>query len=231
MRVFAIGDLHLSGSVDKPMDIFGAKWDNHAARIRDSWRETVQDGDIVLLPGDFSWAMHLEQTIPDFAYLSELPGKKILIRGNHDYWWNSITKVRLALPAGVFALQNDSMVIGGLGVAGTRGWVCPGSVGFSKDEDQKIYDRELTRLKLSIESLPKETRKIVMLHYPPFNEARERSGFTDIIEANNVELVLYGHLHGRSCKAAFEGNRNGVEYRLVSADHIGFAPRLVLECE
>ncbi len=228
MKVFAIGDLHLSGAVDKPMDIFGPAWENHAQRIAENWRSIVGDDDLVLLPGDFSWAMHLKDALVDMAFLSELPGTKVLIRGNHDYWWNSVTQVRASLPTKMHVLQNDCVSYGGIHIAGTRGWTCPGSMNFLP-EDQKIYDREVLRLGMSLSGLPRNGLRIAMLHYPPFNENRAPSGFSQALERANIQLAIYGHLHGRSCRSGFEGIRNGVEYMLVSADHIGFAPKLLLE--
>ncbi len=228
MKVFAIGDLHLSGGTDKPMDVFGPVWQNHAERIANAWMDIVSQEDLVLLPGDFSWAMHLSQVRGDMEWLAALPGTKLMIRGNHDYWWNSVTQVRSALPSSTFVLQNDCFSFQGLHIAGTRGWVCPGSAVFSED-DQKIYDRELLRLGLSLSSLPQKGHRIAMLHYPPFNENRSPSGFSEQLECAGIDLVVYGHLHGKSCRGGFEGIRNGVEYRLVSADHIGFKPKCVLE--
>lgn len=228
MKVFAIGDLHLSGAVDKPMDIFGPAWEQHARRIEYAWRDLVSEEDLVLLPGDFSWAMRLDEAQVDFAFLHALPGAKVMIRGNHDYWWNSVSKVRALLPSSIYVIQNDSISFGDVHVAGTRGWICPGSAGFEQD-DQKIYDREVGRLAMSLARLPASGRRIAMLHYPPFNESRAPSGFTEKLEAAGVEALLYGHLHGKSCRNAFEGERNGVRYHLVSADHIGFAPKLILE--
>lgn len=228
MKVFAIGDLHLSGGTDKPMDVFGPAWQNHGERIASAWANSVSQEDIVLLPGDFSWAMHLNQVQADMEWLAALPGTKLMIRGNHDYWWNSVTRVRAALPPSMFVLQNDYFTFRDLHVAGTRGWICPGSAVFSGD-DQKIYDREVLRLGLSLSALPSGGRRIAMLHYPPFNEKRAPSGFTEQFELAGVELVVYGHLHGRSCKGGFEGVLNGVEYKLVSADHIEFKPKLILE--
>lgn len=226
MKVFAIGDLHLSGVVDKPMDIFGPAWENHAQRIREAWQSTVAEEDLVLLPGDFSWAMKLADAKADIQMVAALPGTKLLLRGNHDYWWNSLTQVRAALPPGMYALQNDSFSFHGVHVAGTRGWVCPGSANFLP-EDQKIYEREVLRLGLSLSALPKDGCRIAMLHYPPFNESRAPSGFSEQLEKAGIQLAVYGHLHGRSCRSGFEGVRNRVEYALVSADNIGFAPRLL----
>lgn len=229
MKVFAIGDLHLSGAVDKPMDIFGPAWENHAQHIAEEWRSLVREEDLVLLLGDFSWAMHLKDALVDMAFVAALPGTKVMIRGNHDYWWNSVTQVRTALPKGMYVLQNDCVSFGNIHIAGTRGWTCPGSMNFLP-EDQKIYEREVMRMGLSLSTLPKEGVRIAMLHYPPFNENRAPSGFSEALERANIRLAVYGHLHGRSCRSGFEGVRNGVEYILVSADHIGFAPKLILEC-
>lgn len=223
MKVFAIGDLHLSGAVNKPMDLFGKNWEHHDARIAVAWRERVGEDDLVLLPGDFSWAMKKEEAAVDFAWLAALPGKKVMIRGNHDYWWNSLAQVRAMLPPNTYVIQNDCCSFGDVHVAGTRGWACPGSAGFTQ-EDEKLYLREVNRLRLSLERLPRDGFRIVMLHYPPLNEKREESGFTEQLRDAKVDFVVYGHLHGRSCRYAFEGRRDDVEYRLVSADHLGFSP-------
>ncbi len=229
MRIFALGDPHLSLSTDKPMDIFGPNWDDHAARLQAAWRAAVRPEDAVLLPGDISWAMSLDEAKADLEFLAALPGTKVLLRGNHDYWWNSISKVRAALPDGMHAVQNDSLVLGGVAVLGTRGWVCPGSALFDPAADQKLYERELIRLELSLKSAPAGLPKLCMLHYPPFNERRQQSGFTELLEAYGVERAVYGHLHGKACRNAFEGLRNGVEYTLCSADHLEFTPKLILE--
>ncbi len=140
MKVFAIGDLHLSGAVDKPMDVFGVAWDKHFLRIQTYWRERVATEDVVLIPGDISWAMHLDEAKPDLEFIANLPGEKILVRGNHDYWWNSLSKVRAALPPTIRALQNDSIRFDGVSIAGSRGWSCPGTSGFTAS-DEKIYER------------------------------------------------------------------------------------------
>ena len=231
MRIFALGDLHLSHGNPKPMDIFGPNWAGHAARIEEAWRASVQAEDAVLIPGDISWAMDLAGARKDLDYLAALPGRKILLRGNHDYWWSSLSKVRACLPADIYALQNDCIILGGVAVVGTRGWVCPGSAAFDPARDQKLYDREVIRLELSLKSAPAGMEKLCMLHYPPFNEKRQQSGFTELLEAYGVERVLYGHLHGKSCRSAFEGMRNGVEYMLCSADYLHFSPKFILATE
>ena len=153
----------------------------------------------------------------------------MLLRGNHDYWWSSLSKVRSRLQPGMYALQNDCICLDGWAIVGTRGWVCPGSALFDPSRDQKLYDRECIRLELSLQAAPPSLNRICMLHYPPFNEKRQPSGFTELLEAYGVRYVVYGHLHGRSCKNAFEGERNGIQYHLCSADHLGFAPKRILE--
>ena len=189
----------------------------------------MSDEDAVLIPGDISWAMQLDEARLDIEYIAALPGKKVIMRGNHDYWWSSISKVRDMLPCCMYALQNDTVELGSVTIAGSRGWICPGSSGFDPETDQKIYDREVIRLQLSLSGAKQGSRIIVMLHYPPFNEKRAPSGFTEIFEKYGVEQVIYGHLHGKACRNAFEGIRNGIEYTLCSADHLDFVPKLITE--
>lgn len=231
MRVFAISDPHLSFSQPKPMDVFGEQWACHAERIKEAWQASVHEEDIVLIPGDISWAMKTKDARLDLDYLGACPGRKIIMRGNHDYWWHSITQVRSMLPDCMYAIQNDSLRFGHLVVCGTRGWICPGSSAFSEEDDRKIYEREVMRLNLSIQSIKRQADDyvIAMLHYPPFNEKQEKSGFVDVLEQAGVRQVIYGHLHGKSCSCAFEGKREGVLYRLVSCDHLQFKPILLAE--
>jgi len=151
MAIYALADLHLSHNEPKPMDIFGPHWDNHPPKILANWNRVVGAGDLVIVAGDISWAMRLEEAAADLAWVASLPGHKLLIRGNHDYWWSAIGKVRRALPAGMHALQNDHFPWDGWAVCGTRGWLCPGEEGFNKEEDGKVYRRELQRLKLSLD--------------------------------------------------------------------------------
>lgn len=234
MKVFAIGDLHLSGGQDKPMDVFSERWANHAERIFSAWRELVSDGDCVLLPGDFCWAMQLDDALGSIAELAELPGVKVLSRGNHDYWWASPTKMRERFPEGVKLIQNDALDLGSLIVCGTRGWNLPGSADFGA-RDEKIYQRELMRLEMSLNAAMRLRAReesedkpvIAMLHYPPLYDNGADTGFTQLLERFPVDCVVYGHLHAQSCALGFEGERNGIRYLLCSADHIGFAPRLV----
>ena len=235
MPIYAISDLHLSiGMPNKAMDVFGPGWRGYMDRIEDEWRGLVGEGDYVLMPGDFSWAMRIEDALPDFLFLEGLPGKKILSKGNHDYWWTTMTKMRGFLSAHnlktIDFLHNDSYVTdGGVGVAAARGWLCPGAPGFC-EQDEKIYLRELIRLRLSIDSLKRrETagKLILMLHYPPMN-FKKATGFSEIIGECKPDLCLYGHLHGETAATAFEGRALSTEYRLVSADHLRFKPLLIL---
>ncbi len=228
-HVFAIGDLPLSLSVpNKAMAVFGMHWKDHTARIAEAWRNTVTEDDLVLLPGDLSWAMYLSDAVADLAFIGALPGTKLILRGNHDYWWQSVTKVRAALPKSMYALQNDVFRFGDLFVCGTRGWTIPESSHFKESADRKIYERELIRLDLSLGALPKDAPAVGMLHYPPFSENGETSAFAERFESAGVKNVVYGHLHGASHRYAFNGERNGVTYHTVSADYLGFVPKLIL---
>lgn len=228
MRIYAIADLHLSLTTDKPMDVFGEAWRGHAEKLEQNWRETVSRGDLVLVPGDISWAMQLEAALPDLSFVGRLPGRKILLKGNHDYWWSAIGRVRAALPEGMRALQNDAVAENGAAICGSRGWLCPGGANFTQ-EDEKIYLRELDRLSLSIRALPEDGMRIAMMHFPPFCERDRASGFTERLEAAGVKIAVYGHLHGDANKYAFEGEKNGIFYHCVAADKLDFTPKLICE--
>jgi len=227
-RVFAISDLHLSLSVpEKAMDVFGARWESYMPRLARAWTESVGQEDLVLIPGDISWAMQLTDAARDFAFLADLPGKKVLLRGNHDYWWNSYRQVISALPEGIHAIQNNVLRFQNIAVAGTRGWTSPQHNGFT-EEDRKIWQRELGRLRLSLAGLTEETTNIVLLHFPPFSEKGEPTEFVQVLEEAPVAHVVYGHLHGAAGRSAFSGDRNGVRYHFVSADHLSFTPKQIL---
>lgn len=231
MKVFAISDLHLPGGVEKPMDVFGTHWLNHFERISEDWRARVSQEDLVLLPGDFCWAMQLPQALPDLQAVAALPGRKILLRGNHDYWWDSISRVRAALPEGMTALQNDAIETDAAIICGTRGWLCPGDAQLSAD-DKRVYQREVARLELSLKNAEKKRIQalqagrdvplLAMLHFMPFAAPEIPSGFTELLEHYGVGLCIYGHLHGRGLSVQFNGPLRGVNYRLVSCDGLGF---------
>ncbi|PWM70692.1 MAG: hypothetical protein DBX59_10430 [Bacillota bacterium] len=223
MKIYAISDLHISADGGKPMEVFGGNWVGYLEKIVEDWEKKVTDNDLVLIGGDISWAMHLEDAIKDLSLIFPLKGKKILIRGNHDYWWSGIGRVRAALPENVYALQNDAVKIENVVVCGSRAWSVPDSPDF-KEADEKIYKRETERLRLSFHAankLRQEGDKLVALvHYPPFNVRRESSDFTDLFEKNNVNAVVYGHLHGQNSRGDRLVKKNGIDYYLTSCDMV-----------
>ncbi|MBQ2718041.1 MAG: metallophosphoesterase [Clostridia bacterium] len=225
MKIFAISDLHLSTTGEKPMDVFGGVWTNYVEKIKQDWSDKVSDDDIVLISGDISWAMKLEDAIIDLDEIKDLKGKKVMIRGNHDYWWKSLSKIRSALPSGFFVLQNDAIKIEKTVICGTRGWTCEGSPDFGK-EDKKLYLREAERLRLALINAQKVReygdKLIVMIHFPPFNVRRENSLFTELFESFNVDAVVYGHLHGKDSRADRKLTKNGIDYYLTSCDQVDF---------
>src|SRR5690625_595011 len=209
------------------MDVFGQAWQDHPRVIREAWIQRVGSDDLVLVPGDISWAMTLEQARDDLQYLGDLPGRIILIRGNHDYWWNAIGKVRAALPPNVEAIQNDHVMLSdGWAVCGSRGWKVPGGPGYDPVEDDKLYAREQQRLEMSLQSAVRAgaDKLFVMLHYPPVNDRHEPSGFTRLLETYPVRHCIYGHMHGNSRYRALTGEREGIRYHMVACDGIGFRP-------
>lgn len=225
MNVYAISDLHLSATTDKPMDIFGGNWEGHFEKIKSDWLSTVKENDVVLVCGDISWAMKMEDALVDLRSLAELPGKKVFIRGNHDYWWNGITRLRDSAPNDSFVfLQTDSIKIGNFVFVGSRGWTCPGSPDFT-EQDQKLYLREAERFRLAFSSADKlfETgdQKIVLMHYPPFSLKNENTLFTELFEKNGVEKAVFGHIHG-AAYFPLKTQKNGIEYFLTSCDKTSF---------
>ncbi len=230
MRLFAIGDLHLSGGDDKPMDVFGPQWDRHFFRISEAWRSLVTEEDAVLIPGDISWAMQLKDAIPDLEAIGKLPGTKILSKGNHDYWWGTITQVRATLPPSMQALQHSAIDLGACVVCGTRGWQFPTEEAPLDAQNEKIYRRELQRLEMALKEANRMAsgRPVVaMLHYPPLLNAVRDTAFTALLEAAGVHTAVYGHLHGPGIQSGFTGEHRGVRYALVSCDSIGFCPRRI----
>lgn len=207
------------------MDIFGPHWKDHQKRLFDKWKQTVRPEDIVLIAGDLSWALKLREAVVDIERIGRLPGIKILIRGNHDYWWSSRKKVNSVLPDGMIAINANAWSRNDLSIVGTRGWNIPGTFRFDEN-NHKIYLRELNRLRLALEQVPrKESRNIVaMLHYPPLTKTISSSGFTELLESFRVSVCVYAHLHGEDQKIAFEGTRNGVTYVFVACDYLGFQP-------
>lgn len=223
MKIFAISDPHLSTAVEKPMDIFGAGWEDHWERICKDWNAKVTQDDLVLIAGDISWGMYMEEAQPDLELIGKLAGKKVILKGNHDYWWKSITAVRNALPENMFAVQNDCIRFEDVLVCGSRGWTVP-EVNFKSEEDEKLYKRELIRLELSLQEMTKMRKDgdfvIAMTHYPPFNAKMADSDVTALMEKYNIDCVVYGHLHGKNCRVELDYTKKGIRYLLTSCDQI-----------
>lgn len=241
MKVFAIGDIHLSFNspvdpghwddvkVSKPMDIFGAEWREHYRKIYEQWLDVVKPGDLVLMPGDFSWAMKLHEARYDLGFLGLLPGTIIGVAGNHDYWWQSLSQVRAALPANMRVIQNDHLVIGDIAICGSRGWNCPGGAHF-KEEDLKIYRRELLRMENSLKSIKTEVSIIIVVtHFMPASEKHEKNELIDLFIRYGVHSVVYGHLHAEAVRLRLPERAWGINFHLVSADFVNFTPVEIME--
>ncbi len=234
--VFAIADLHFDSIGDKPMDIFGENWEDHENKIISNWSGLVGENDLVLLPGDISWALRPEEAFEDLKKIENLPGKKIMIKGNHDYWWDSLKKLKDFEFKTIEYLQNNSYIYDEIAIAGTRGW---GDIEVTREiekdnnikHDEKIFNRELHRLRLSLETLKNKSYKklIVILHYPPFNVSLEPNEFGEVLKEFDVDICLYGHLHGDGHKFIKEGLIDGIEYHCVASDFINFSPKEILE--
>lgn len=228
MAIYVIADLHLSLAQPKPMDIFGKNWTRHEEKIKKNWEEKVKPDDTVILPGDFSWAMYLEDAILDFTYLNSLPGKKILLKGNHDYWWTTLSNMKKFLRESHFEkidfLYNNSYLVENKIIVGTRGW------NLLEDSDGKMRNRETIRIELSIQDgiqkYGNDKEIIVFMHYPPITKGylqqNKNKDFLEIMKKYQVKRCYYGHLHGDSHKEAVEGNIEGVELKLVSSDYLDF---------
>lgn len=224
MGIYAIADLHLSFGTDKPMDVFSG-WENYTERLRQNWNEKILNDDLVVVPGDISWGMSYEQALPDFEFLDKLNGNKIILKGNHDYWFSTKSKTEKFLEinniSSIKILHNNHYEFCGLAVCGTRGWM--NEKGLSPD--RKVLLREAGRLKLSLESAVKSgLEPVVFLHYPPVFQQDECKEITDVLKEYRVKRCYYGHLHGNSCRQAFEGEKDGVNYHLISGDYIQFNP-------
>ena len=230
LRIFALSDPHLSRSQDKPMDIFGPHWTDHLRRISTAWDEVVGEEDLVLVPGDISWAMRLGEAIPDLEEFAARPGLKLFTKGNHDLWWPKKKRqfTLAGLPNMIF-LHGRTFRMGPLGIAATRAWTIPGDSWFT-EHDGEIYEKELRFLDEALAELGDATIRLVMLHYPPFNNRLQPGGFVERIEKSGATHVIHGHLHGPGCgDATVRGEYNGVTYHLTSCDFIDFVPRLILD--
>lgn len=231
MKFYSISDLHLSFSTQKPMDIFGSGWEGHFNKIASDWNTKVTDDDVVLLCGDTSWGTNLEEAIVDLSMLKPLKGKKVFIRGNHDFWWNGISKLRSAAPDETFYfLQNDCVKFGNVIICGSRGWTCPGSADYT-EQDYKLYLREAERFKLCFKEVEKIREDgdilIALIHYPPMSPKLSDTLFTDLFKENKVDKVVFGHIHGQAF-FPYRTVKDGIEYILTSCDKVGFTLQPIL---
>lgn len=240
MSVFAIGDLHLSihENIEKPMDIFGGPWIDHVKKLQDQWDSNLKEDDTMVIPGDISWALKLPEAMADLDWIHQRPGRKLLFKGNHDLWWSSKNKLNKLYHDMIF-IQNDYFDLGDVAICGSRGWVCPGNDPRNEDfklQDIKIYKRELLRLRMSLEAAAADGfgkggkgNIIGVLHFPPTNDSKEASGFTDMFTEFGVNTVIYAHLHGAdNFPRGIKGLYNGVDYKLVSLDYLKGKPERIL---
>lgn len=223
MAIYTIGDLHLSLGCEKPMDIFPG-WQGYMEKLERHWNTLVRPEDTVVLAGDTSWALKLEDTVADFSFLQRLPGQKLLLKGNHDYWWTTVKKMERFLQENGFdslhILHNNSILAEGLAVCGTRSWMF--DVGEAHDE--KVMNRELGRLRASLDAAQEGAERVAFLHYPPVYPNANAQQVIDLLKEYNVKRCFYGHLHGNAIRFAVQGMVDGIEYRLISADALAFCP-------
>ena len=228
MALYAIGDLHLALSVNKPMDIFGPKWENHVEKLIRGFSK-VTDEDTTVLCGDLSWGMNFSQSLEDFLFMDRLPGKKIILKGNHDYWWNTVTKTKAFFAEhGIETLDilnnNCFFYDDRIAICGTRGWFYEEETGSA--HDKKIMNRELMRLETSLKAAG-DKEKYVFLHYPPKYGNYECEEILELFSKYDVKLCCAGHIHGYGLRLVYEGSYRGTEHRMVSADHVNFEPQMI----
>ncbi|MEG1609467.1 MAG: metallophosphoesterase [Clostridia bacterium] len=218
MKIFAISDLHLSTTTNKPMNIFGGNWENYWQKIKTDWAEKVSEDDLVLVCGDLSWAMTLQDAQADIEQVGQLKGKKIIIKGNHDYWWQSYSKVVSTLPKNFFAIQNNCLRFENVLISGTRLWTMTNQTA----DDKKIVEREYLRLKLCLNELEKQRRDgdktIFLCHFPPFDVTLSDNKFTQLFDEHAIDYVVYGHLHGKDSRSVLQLQKNNTQYLLTSCD-------------
>lgn len=231
MALYTIADLHLACSVDKPMDIFGGRWQNYMEKIEKRWNALVQPADTVVIGGDISWGIDFKQSLADFQYLNRLPGRKIILKGNHDLWWNTAKKMNAFLQENglenISFLHNNCFFYEDTALCGTRGWFFEEE--FQKCHDEKIFHRELLRLEASLKAADQQPHKekFCFLHYPPIYSNFRCGEIIELMKKHGVTRCIYGHLHSDSLRWAVEGEREGIVYTLVSGDHIDFTPVLL----
>lgn len=241
MRIWAISDLHLSfGVANKTMDLFGENWVNHAQKIASNWDRLVQEEDLVLIPGDLSWALHLQEALPDLNWVDKRPGTKVLIKGNHDYWWESLSKVRKVLPPSIHIIQNDVFTKDEISIAGARLWESPEysftdildykpsckQTEHEASQNEEIFTRELHRFEISLQKLHASSRlKIAMTHYPPIGLNLQESAASKLCKTYGVHIVIFGHLHSfKPHLPPLFGSKEGTCYILTSLDYLNFCP-------
>lgn len=228
MALFVIGDTHLSLSVNKPMDVFGG-WQNYMQRLEENWKAVVQPEDTVVIPGDVSWGMSMEEAKADFAFLHQLPGQKILMKGNHDYWWTTRSKMDKFFEENQFTtltvLHNSSISAEGVSLCGSRGWMFEQG----QEHDKKLITRECGRIRASLQDAKRfgEQEKILFLHYPPIFMQDSIPEFLELMQEYGVKRCYYGHIHSQGCRYAFQGDWNGVHLEMVSADFLRFTPKKI----
>lgn len=227
MSLFALADTHLSFGTNKPMDIFKG-WDGHAEKLKKNWEAVVSESDTVVIAGDISWAMKLSEAEADFAFLHSLPGRKIILKGNHDYWWQTKKKLDEFISENGFdsieILFNNAVRVGGVAVCGSRGWFFDAE----KSPEKKVLLREAGRLRLSISEAKKlGGEPIVFLHYPPVTREQACDEILSVLEEEEIKTCYYGHLHGYSVAGAFTGTARGVKFGLISADYLDFCPKII----
>lgn len=224
MSIFAIADTHLSFGTDKPMDSFPG-WNDYVERLEKNWNSVVTDDDVVVIAGDISWAMNFDELYADFDYLNKLNGKKVILKGNHDYWWNTSKKMNEFLEKNnfdtLYILNNSSYEVGEFSICGSRGWM----IDIEDEHDEKVLNREVGRLKLSLDSAVKEP--IVFLHYPPVTIDSTCKEILQVLEEYGIKKCYYGHLHGMAAKFAVDDVVNGISFKLISCDKLGFMPKLI----
>lgn len=247
MTIWAIGDLHLSfGVPNKKMDVFGEDWKDHDKKIEEKWRERIQPDDLVLLPGDISWAKRMDEAMADLEWIDKLPGTKVMIRGNHDYWWPSLSKLQTTLPSSIHAIHNTTFLWKGYEVAGARLWDSDYTFGEfinykenpranltervdNSEENRRIFEREIERLKLSLKEFKDPAAiRLVMTHYPPLDAKLNPSPVTELLEKYHVKACVFGHLHNVRKESLPFGEKGGVRYILTSADYVDFTPVKVI---
>ncbi|MCD7723670.1 MAG: metallophosphoesterase [Clostridiales bacterium] len=225
MSLFAIADTHLSLTANKPMDCFEG-WENYVSRLEKGWNSVVQSSDTVVVAGDISWAVHLNELYADFDFLNKLNGRKIIIKGNHDYWWSTLASMNRFVKENGFDsitfINNNSFDCGGVSVCGSRGWLLEANEPF----DEKMLKREIGRIAASIDSADKD-EKIVFLHYPPVTTNNLESDIFNLLQEKGIKKCYYGHLHGKAANYAYQGALGGIIFKLISADTLNFTPYLI----